>query len=437
MKFRNPFRKRSRRQRSQHRVRRLESLESRNLMAVTAFFSEATGELLVKGDDHDNQIAIVAEEDGGIHVQQGALCHGVSVLAVAVEGGTPTLANTRRIVVDAHGGNDEVNSCGSTAQVDMSHISMFIDGGDGDDVVIGGDGADVLRGGAGNDTLVGGRGNDVVEGQDGSDLLIWNNGDGSDFMAGGDGRDTVQIFGSDVGDDEILIKPTIAFTQPARQAGRGDYEPPVIVIINTAAVDGQQQSGLKFQFVDGSVKFDTVEDLDIRSQGGDDRIISTLGPTSQIGLHLSGGEGDDEIFVRGWGAAQYQYAIEGTYHHTLDGGPGNDLIIGGVGPDLIRGGSGNDVLLGGRGNDVIEGGDGDDVIFDGPGGDVIDGGNGFDVLFGPDANDVRNVESSWTPHRFRALDDLMAEEVDYRIGLLPPTVQHYARVRLALENSIE
>lgn len=444
MSFRRLFRKPSRRQCSPRRVRRFETLESRNLMAVTAFFSEATGELLVEGDDADNHIAIVADEVGGLH----AISHDASS-PVVIQGEAPTVNNTRSIVINAHGGNDVVRVLQGSPYSSYKFL-VHIDGGagddlliggagdntllggdgndilivgDGNDTLIGGDGVDVLRGGAGNDTLVGGRGNDVLMGQDGNDLLIVNNGDGSDFMDGGAGNDTVQVNGADDAADDILIMP--GTTQTRGKWRRGDYEPPVIVIINTAAVDDPQRAGANFLFGDGAVRWlhiSSVENLDIRGQGGDDRLVSMLGPRSQIGVHLSGGEGDDTIFV-GWPVSAYQYGFEGTYQHTLEGGPGNDLIIGGAGADLIRAGSGNDVLLGGGGNDVIEGGDGDDVIFDRPGRDRIDGGDGYDVLFSRDVNDVRNVESSWTPRRVRALDDIMAEEEDHLIGLLLPAVQ--------------
>lgn len=70
--------------------------------------------------------------------------------------------------VNGQGGSDVI--IGSTGLTGL--MSLDLDGGEGNDLLIGGDGVDVLRGGAGNDVLIGGRGNDIVLGQDGSDLLL-------------------------------------------------------------------------------------------------------------------------------------------------------------------------------------------------------------------------------------------------------------------------
>ena len=46
----------------------------------------------------------------------------------------------------------------------------------------------------------------------------------------------------------------------------------------------------------------------------------------------------------------------------LDGGAGNDLILGGGAPDVLLGGTGNDVLFGGLGPDYLDGGVGLNTI---------------------------------------------------------------------------
>jgi Ca2+-binding RTX toxin-like protein len=48
---------------------------------------------------------------------------------------------------------------------------------------------------------------------------------------------------------------------------------------------------------------------------------------------------------------------------TLNGGEGDDVVIGGAGDDVLTGGGGDDVLLGGPGNDTIDGAPGDDVVI--------------------------------------------------------------------------
>ena len=71
---------------------------------------------------------------------------------------------------------------------------------------------------------------------------------------------------------------------------------------------------------------------------------------------------------------------------TIDGGAGDDIIVGGKNLDTIRGGEGDDRLTGGPNNaakpakESISGGAGNDVMIwnNGDGDDVNDGGDGAD-----------------------------------------------------------
>lgn len=92
-------------------------------------------------------------------------------------------------------------------------------------------------------------------------------------------------------------------------------------------------------------------------------------------VQLQGGAGDDEV-------------IGGDGNDHLDGGGGSDrlygeaddnMVQGGDGNDELYGGAGNDVLTGGLGNDVLQGGGGSDLFLfsRGVGADRIDGGAGL------------------------------------------------------------
>jgi len=86
-------------------------------------------------------------------------------------------------------------------------MSGFIDGGEGDDLLIGDDASDAISGGDGddhikgmgdNDLLRGDRGNDILEGGEGDDVL--EGGQDEDVLLGGEGDDTLK---GGQGDDKL------------------------------------------------------------------------------------------------------------------------------------------------------------------------------------------------------------------------------------------
>lgn len=89
--------------------------------------------------------------------------------------------------------------------------------------------------------------------------------------------------------------------------------------------------------------------------------------------------------------------------YTVEGGPGNDIIIGTLLPGWLVGGPGADLILGGPFGEWITGGAGRDFLFGGGGvntiygdgefdsgdkSDLVVGGNTTDCLFGDDGNDL-------------------------------------------------
>ena len=69
------------------------------------------------------------------------------------------------------------------------------------------------------------------------------------------------------------------------------------------------------------------------------------------------------------------------------GGPGNDTIDAGYGADFVFGGAGNDTILGNNGPDLLRGRAGDDTVDGGDGRDILFGGWGTDTLRGGAGND--------------------------------------------------
>ncbi|MBW4662147.1 MAG: hypothetical protein KME15_26125 [Drouetiella hepatica Uher 2000/2452] len=89
--------------------------------------------------------------------------------------------------------------------------------------------------------------------------------------------------------------------------------------------------------------------------------------------------------------------VKDASSNSLNGGSGNDVILGLAGDDRISGGRGNDVLLGGQNNDQVFGGQGNDFLLGEEGNDqlqgdqgrdFLDGGTGNDSLLGGDGRDV-------------------------------------------------
>ncbi|WP_281061287.1 cadherin domain-containing protein [Sphingobium sp. Sx8-8] len=118
---------------------------------------------------------------------------------------------------------------------------------------------------------------------------------------------------------------------------------------------------------------DYTKDILVQGGEGNDQIIGGAGKDN-----LQGDGGNDIIF--GWRGSD-----------TISGGAGDDILYGddlgfnGIsGDDTLDGGTGNDILYGGRGKDKLTGGDGNDILYGGAGDDSLSGGAGDDILYGDD-----------------------------------------------------
>jgi len=128
---------------------------------------------------------------------------------------------------------------------------------------------------------------------------------------------------------------------------------------------------------------------------GDDGSVEFSFERSQIAeIVVDAGNGGDAVRID-----ENNGVFSDTIPTTIEGGNGNDRLVGGAGAVTIDGGNGNDTLfggngneklLGGNGNDSIDGNKGNDSAFLGNGNDTFiwDPGDGSDTIEGENGNDT-------------------------------------------------
>ncbi len=377
----------------------IELLDRRVLPAVTALF--AAGTLRVTGDDQDNVITISRNEGGTILVNNGD---------VAIQGGTATVANTSHLHLVGAGGNDRIFL--DEANGALPAADLF--GGAGNDLLIGGSGDDFFDGDAGNDTVFMGAGDDTfqwnpgdgsdtVDGQGGSDTMVFNGSDASekiDISANGNrvrftrdvGNVTMDLDGVEEvdfnalgGADTITVNNQLATDLDVVKlnldgtAGAGDGQTDAVIINGTENDDFAQvatfDNGTSIVASVGSFPFVSItgaevtnDQLTLNALGGNDTVDASGLPANLIGL-------------------------------SINGGAGNDTIVGSQGDDLVNGGPGNDVVQMGDGRDTF-------VWNPGDGSDTVDGQGGADrmVFNGSDASE--NFDVSANGNRVRLTRDV-------------------------------
>jgi Ca2+-binding RTX toxin-like protein len=101
--------------------------------------------------------------------------------------------------------------------------------------------------------------------------------------------------------------------------------------------------------------------------------------------YVDGGPGNDTIIgsltTAASGSCETGCHLEAG-SQTFEGGTGDDIVYGDRGNDILRGNAGDDRLYGGIGDDRLEGGPGNDWLSGGFGADTIDGQEGSDYVRG-------------------------------------------------------
>ncbi len=280
------------------------------------------------------------------------------------------------------------------AILDASAYGIVVDMGAGDDFLDASRSAGSVQSGL----LAGGAGNDYIQGGSGNDI-IW----GDNYRAAnqvGAGADAIRI-------DGFIYSAGAPFygVFPAQF----DYLSEIAGIPNPNLGELALEETIFSGALDGAIAYvtgiDSGFDDFVDAGSGDDFVVGGSGSD-----HILGGDGNDRI----WGDYGGGPEDAPTYQRLADsfgalvllfGRPGDDLVDGGSGDDLIvDADGGNDVLSGGEGNDTIYSAEAfwtsalevgaHNLISGGSGNDVIEVQNdtgGFDVVEGGDGDDQIQV----------------------------------------------
>ncbi|SEE21324.1 calcium-binding protein [Pseudomonas migulae] len=370
-------------------------------------------------------------------------------------------------------------------RINSSEGNDYVEGGQGNDSLSGGDGNDALHGMAGDDVLVGGKGNDTLRGGAGNDRYEFTSGDGIDQIYDLNVNGQILIHGLPIplpkrigplsntwitedGAITLTLIEELAEKTLNIKYGQNDL---IVIRQYTPGMFGIQLPGyenLHFAKPYLTISGDRMaEDADpdvpgeqlsydelgnvvvmpkVKQSNRADVLHGSVNHDVLIGLggsdRLFGKAGNDRLF--GEKQATIKKAITGgavrgraSRGDWLDGGLGDDLLVGSSSRDVLLGGTGGDTLVGGAGddnlsgdgmtgglldswefkrvelpfgkdgsswhpglsdaststaveggNDILYGQGGHDFMTAGGGDDFLDGGTGNDVMGGDQGNDT-------------------------------------------------
>ncbi len=152
-----------------------------------------------------------------------------------------------------------------------------------------------------------------------------------------------------------------ATTGAATELGPGNWDlaiaPDGTRVAYSATGECADRAGIHVRTITSAEAVRISNDCRVHGTEGPDRLTSS----SELYEIVEGLGGNDRLVGRG---APY-------VGDALDGGPGNDVLIGGYWPERLEGGRGDDVLYGGANYDTLTGGPGRDRIYGQGGRDTV------------------------------------------------------------------
>ena len=306
--------------------------------------------------------------------------------------------------------------------------------GAGADAIFGGGGDDTIAGGGGNDVISGGTGNDIAFMGTGEDRFSWSPGDGSDTVEGGADTDILDFSGNSAS-ETIDISANGGRTRFLRNIASivmdlngvetllyhalGGMDAITVndltgtsvknVSINLEGTPGIGDGQADSVAVNGAASADILT----ISGSGAEVTVSGLPWKTRISnaepgdtLHILGNGGNDVINAAGIAASALSLVV--------DGGNGNDSVVGSVNADVLIGGGGQDRIAGGAGDDVVFLGAFSDIFFWNPGGgnDTVEGQSGNDTLDFSGSGASETIDISANGQRLRIFRDVAAVTLD-------------------------
>jgi len=323
------------------------------------------------------------------------------------------IGTSEKLVLNANGGDDRFSATGNLAAL----IQITVNGGTGNDTILGSNGVDLLLGGDGDDFVDGQQGNDVGFLGAGNDVFQWDPGDGSDTVEGQDGTDTM-LFNGSGGAEEFVASANGGRVQFTRNLGTivmdldGVESVDLNTLGNTDKTTVNDLSGTDLVELDvnqagtiGGTAGDGQADIVIVNGTNGDDIVDVVGAgtsVSVLGLsarvNIANAEGaNDALVVNALGGNDGVTATTlpaGVIKLTIDGGAGDDTLLGSQGADAFLGGAGDDFFFGDNGDDSALMGAQDDVFQwnPGDGNDTLEGQDGFDTMLFFGANVDENID---------------------------------------------
>jgi Ca2+-binding RTX toxin-like protein len=360
------------------------------------------------------------------------------------------------------------------ADADVNHV-----GEEGDNVkssvetVAGGSGPDELVGSAGANTLAGGPGDDTLDGGTGADTLVGDAGIDTATYAGRTTRVAVSIDGlandgtdadvNGIGEESDNVSLTVE-----NLVGGSAYD----LLVGSAGAN-ILHGGPGVDTLDGGLGKDVLardDAFDTASYAGrSGRVAVRIDGVANDGADANGDgiaeEGDNVLTARVEGGSGNDLMVGSTEDNVLDGGPGDDLLDGANGEDRLYGNTGIDTatyakrttrvsvtldgvandgdptansgggerdnaavenLVGGSGDDELVGDDSDNVLDGGPGTDDLDGKAGLDTV----------DYASRTQAVAVSLDGLPNDGLDANGDKISMSVEEGDNVRPSIENAL-